>query len=67
MEHMFKGRSPNFPSPHLTTSGYPYHRFPDLDGHCHYWPNSHKYDAMNIDDDITCNDDGCLGGDMNTC
>ncbi len=38
VEHMFRGRIPTFPSPHPTTSGYPYHhrRFSNLDGHHHY-------------------------------
>ncbi len=62
-----KGGLQVFPLPHPTTSGYPHHQrwLLDLDGHCHYWPNSHIYDAMNINDDITCNDDNCLGKDMN--
>ncbi len=61
-----EGGLPLFPSPHLTTSGYPYHQrqLSNLDGYHHCWPNSHKYGAMNIDGNRTCNNDGCLGEDM---
>jgi hypothetical protein len=40
--------------------------FLDLDGCHHYWPNSHRYGGINIDD-ITCNDDGCLREDIIIC
>jgi len=59
-----EGLSP-FPLPHPTMSEYLYHqkRFSDLVGHHHCWPDLHKYGAANIDNDNTCNDDGCLGED----
>jgi len=38
--------------------------FMNFDGHCHCWPNSHRYGSTNINDDNTCSDDGCLGKDM---
>jgi hypothetical protein len=42
-------------------NGYFYHQkcLPNFDGHCHYWPNSQKYDVASINDDNTCNNDGC--------
>jgi len=61
-----EGGFPPFPSPHLTMSGYPYHQrqLLNLDGHCYCWPDSQKYGATNIDNDNTCNDDGCSREDM---
>jgi hypothetical protein len=57
-----KGGLPPFLLPHLMTSGYPYHKkwLLDLNGHCHYWLNLDRYGATNINDDNTCNNDGCL-------
>jgi hypothetical protein len=64
-----KGGLPPFPSPHVTMSGYFYHHkwLPHFDGHCHCWPDLHKYGAINIDEDNTCSDDGCLGEDIIIC
>jgi hypothetical protein len=61
-----KGGFPPFLSPHPMTNGYLYHKrqFTNFDGHCHYWPNSPIYGSTNINDNNTCNDDGCLGKDM---
>ncbi len=57
----FQGGFPPFPSPHLTMNEYPYHKkqLSNLDAHRHCWPDSHIYGAMNINDDHTCNNDGC--------
>ncbi len=65
-EYMFKDRFPPFPSPHPMTSEYPYHQkqLLNLDGRYHYWPDSHKYGATNIDNDNTYNNDGYLRKDM---
>jgi hypothetical protein len=64
-----KGGLPPFPSPHPMTNGYLYHKkwLLDFDGRCHYWPDSHRYGSMSIDDDNTCNDDGCSGEDIIIC
>jgi hypothetical protein len=53
---------PPFPSPHLTTNGYPYHQIqlPNFDGRYHYWLDLHIYGAANINNNSTCKDDGCL-------
>jgi hypothetical protein len=61
-----KGGFPHFLSPHSITSGCPYHqrRFLDFDGCYHCWSNLHRYGSSSIDDNNTCNDDGCLGEDM---
>ncbi len=65
----WKGGLPPSPLPHSMTSGYPYYQkwLLDLDG-CHRcWPNLHKYDVVNIDDDNTSNNDGCLGENTIIC
>jgi hypothetical protein len=51
------------------TNGYTYHHrwFPDVDGRCHYWSNSRKYGVANINNNNTCNNDGCLGKDTIIC
>jgi len=61
-----EGGFPPFPSLHPTTSGYPYHQrwLLNLDECRHCSPNLYKYGAMNIDDDNTCNNDGCSRKDM---
>jgi len=60
-----EGGFPPFPLPHSIMSGYRYHHkwFSDFDGHCHYWFDSDRYGATNINDEITCNNDDCLGKD----
>jgi hypothetical protein len=60
--YLLKGGLPPFPLSHLMTNGYFYYQkqLSYFDGPCHYWPNLHIYGAMNIDDDITCSDDGYL-------
>jgi hypothetical protein len=57
-----EGGLPPFPSPYSMMNGYSYYQkmFGYFDGHCHYWSDSHRYDATNIDDDNTCNDNGYL-------
>jgi len=61
-----KGGLPPFPSPHPIMSGYFYYQkwLLYFDGPCHCWLDSHRYGAMNINNDNTCNDNGCLGEDM---
>jgi len=61
------GLSP-FPSSHLTMNGYPYHQrqLPNFDER-HYWPDSHIYGATSIDNDNTCNNNGCLGKNSILC
>ncbi len=51
---------PPFPSSHLMTSGYLYHQkwLLDLNGYHYCWSNLHRYDAMSIGDNSSCNDDG---------
>jgi hypothetical protein len=60
-----KGGLPPFPSPHPTTNGYPYHqrRLPNFDGCCHCRFDSHKYGVMNINNNNTCSNNGCLKED----
>jgi hypothetical protein len=54
-----KGGFLPFPSPHPITRGYPYYhkQLLDFDGRYHCWANLHKYGAMNINNNNTCNDD----------
>ncbi len=61
-----KGGLPPFPSPHLTMNGYPYRHkwFSDFDGRCRCWFDLHKYGVLNINDNNTCNNDGCSRKDM---
>jgi len=56
-----KGGLPLFPSLHSTMNRYLYHQkwFLNLAKHHHCWPNLSKHGAMSIDDNNTCNDDGC--------
>jgi len=64
-----EGGFPYFPLPHLTMTGYPYHHkwFSDFDGHCHYWFDSNRHGATNVNDEITCNNVDCLGKDTIIC
>jgi hypothetical protein len=64
-----EGSFPPFLSPHLTMNGYPYHhkQLSNFDGHCYYWLDLDRYGAMNIDDNITCNNDDCLGENTIVC
>jgi hypothetical protein len=54
-----KGSHSPFLLPHLTTSGCFYHQRQLLNFNycCHCWCNSHRYGAMNINDDNKCDDD----------
>jgi hypothetical protein len=63
VEHMFRVRSPTFS---LTTFDDEYvflslEIAPNFDGHYHCWLNLHIYGVVNINNDNTCNNDGCLG------
>jgi hypothetical protein len=51
------------------TSGYSYHQkwLPNFDGQCYYWPDLHKYGAMNIYDNNTCIDNGYSKKDTILC
>ncbi len=56
-------------SPHhsqQTMSGYPYHQrwLLNFDGHRHCWLDLHIYDASNINNNNTCNDDGYIRENM---
>jgi len=61
VEHIFSRRFPTFSltAPNNEWISLLQKQLSNLDACCHCWPNSHIYGAMNIDDDHTCNDDGC--------
>jgi len=61
VEHIFSRRSPTFSLITLDNEwiSLSQKQLSNLDACCHYWPNSHIYGAVNIDDNHTCNDDGC--------
>jgi len=39
-------------------------QFSYFDRHCHCWLDLHKYNATNINDNNTCNKNGCLREDI---
>jgi hypothetical protein len=65
-KHLFRGSFPTFS---CTTffNEWIFFLLETIFVHCDSWLNSHKYGAINIDDDNTYNDDGSSGEDTILC